>query len=101
MKQLLNFIFQKEITEIAKKAVVVIEQGFYDRNMQEKKAKAIQYVVRRIMMPKFLANVPILSPILDTQWGKIQDMLADFLNKEIDMIVDKCFSEAKDGSTTV
>ena len=100
MKQILNSIFKKEITEIAKKAVVIIEQGFYDRNIQEKKAKAIQYVVRRIMIPKFLANIPLLYPLLNSQWAKIQDILADFLSKEIDSAVEKCFREVKDGSTT-
>lgn len=97
---LLNSIFKKEIAEIARKAVIVIEQGFYDRNMQEKKAKAIQYIVRRIMIPHFLANIPVLSAILNSQWAKIQDMLADFLNKEIDAVVEKCFREMKNGSTT-
>ncbi len=98
MKLLAKLMFSESVERYSKIAVKYIEETCSQLKGAEKKQKAVNFIVKRLSIPRFLRKIPFIYSFLYRNLDKIQAFAAVILSDEIDLFIESHVKELKNES---
>jgi len=98
MKFIAKLLFKESIDRYSKIAVHYIEKTCLELKGSQKKAKAIELVVKRISIPLFLRKIPFVYNFLYRHLTQIQALVECILSEEIDLFIENHVRELNNES---